>query len=101
MKKANIKARIKKDELNPVFHFKDKVEDDKVLTQGIIKATLKSGKLELSGKNLKFGKRKSIKLTPFKRAKYAMSLPIDQFNDDMRNISNFMVEELFSALLEI
>ena len=66
MKKANIKARIKKDELNPVFHFKDKVEDDKVLTPGIIRATLKSGKLELSGKNLKFGKEKSIKLTPFK-----------------------------------
>lgn len=58
MKKANIKARIKKEELNPVFHFKDKEEDDKILTKAVIKAALKSGKIELSGKNLKYGKQK-------------------------------------------
>lgn len=56
MKKANIKPRINRKELNPVFHFKDKEEDDKVLTKAVIKTALKSGKLELSGKNLKFGK---------------------------------------------
>jgi hypothetical protein len=56
MKKANIKSRIKKDELNPVFHFKDKEEDDKVLTKEIIKKSKKNAKLELSGKNLKYGK---------------------------------------------
>lgn len=55
MKKANIKSRIKKDELNPVFHFKDKEEDDKVLTKGILKTAQKTGRLELTNKNLKFG----------------------------------------------
>lgn len=58
MKKSNIKSRIKKDELNPIFHFKEKEEDDKVLTVGVIKQALKSGKLELSAKNLKFGEWK-------------------------------------------
>lgn len=58
MKRSNIKARIKKDELNPLFHFKDKEEDDKVLTKAVIKQALKSGKLVLSSKNLKFGKIK-------------------------------------------
>lgn len=56
MKRSNVKSRIKKDELNPLFHFKEKAEDDKVLTQGVIKQALKSGKLELSSKNLKLGK---------------------------------------------
>lgn len=55
MKKANIKSRIKKDQLNPIFHFKNKEEDDEILTKAIIKETLKSGILKLSGKNLKFG----------------------------------------------
>lgn len=55
MKKANIKSRIRKEELNPVFHFKDKEEDDKVLTKAIIQEALKSGKLKLTGKNLKYG----------------------------------------------
>ena len=55
MKRTNIKSRIKKDELNPVFHFKDKEEDDKVLTKSAIKQALKSGKLELASKNLKIG----------------------------------------------
>ena len=59
MKRSNVKSRIKKDELNPLFHFKDKEEDDKVLTQAVIKQALKSGKLELSSKNLKFGKRRN------------------------------------------
>lgn len=58
MKKSNIKSRIKKDELNPLFHFKEKEEDDKVLTVSVIKQALKSGKLELSSKNLKFGEWK-------------------------------------------
>lgn len=56
MKRSEIKSRIKKDELNPLFHFKDKEEDDKVLTKGIVKQALKSGKLELASKNLKVGK---------------------------------------------
>lgn len=56
MKRSNVKSRIKKDELNPLFHFKEKAEDDKVLTQNVMKQALKSGKLELSSKNLKFGK---------------------------------------------
>lgn len=55
MKKSSIKSRIKKDELNPLFHFKEKEEDDKVLTVSVIKQALKSGKLVLSSKNLKFG----------------------------------------------
>lgn len=59
MKKSNVKSRIRKDDLNPIFHFKDKEEDDKVLTKGIIKQALKTGKLELSSKNLKFGRWKS------------------------------------------
>lgn len=57
MKRSNIKSRIKRDELNPVFHFKDKVEDDKILTKGMIKAALKSGKLVLSNKHLKDGEK--------------------------------------------
>lgn len=58
MKRSNIKSRIKKDELNPLFHFKDNEEDDKVLTKAVIKQALKSGKLVLSSKNLKFGRFK-------------------------------------------
>lgn len=56
MKRSNVKSRIKKDELNPLFHFKDQEEDDKVLTKGVMKQALKSGKLELSNKHLKVGK---------------------------------------------
>jgi hypothetical protein len=56
MKKANVKSRIKKEDLNPVFHFKDKAEDDKILTPQIIKQALKTGKVELVGKNLKYSK---------------------------------------------
>jgi hypothetical protein len=72
MKRSNVKSRIKKDELNPVFHFKDKEEDDKVLTKGVIKQALKSGKLELSSKNLKFGewKRRKIDLIPPMRCNF-------------------------------
>lgn len=55
MKRTNVKSRIKKDELNPLFHFKDKEEDDKVLTKKIVKNALKTGKLELSNKHLKVG----------------------------------------------
>lgn len=55
MKRSDIKARIKKDELNPLFQFKDAEEDDKVMTQGVIRQALKSGKLVLSSKNLQFG----------------------------------------------
>ena len=56
MKKINVKSRIKKEELNPVFHFKDKEEDDKILTPQIIKQALKTGKVEIAGKNLKNSK---------------------------------------------
>lgn len=56
MKKINVKSRIKREDLNPVFHFKDKVEDDKILTPQIIKLALKTGKVELVGKNLKNSK---------------------------------------------
>ena len=56
MKKINVKSRIKKEELNPVFHFKDKAEDDKILTPQIIKQALKTGKIEIVGKNLKNSK---------------------------------------------
>jgi len=57
MKKNNvIKSRIKKEDLNPVFHFKDKTEDDKILTPKIIKQALKTGRVELVGKNLKYSK---------------------------------------------
>jgi hypothetical protein len=55
MKRSNVKSRIKKEDLNPVFHFKDKAEDDNVLTKNIIRDALKTGKLELVSKNLKFG----------------------------------------------
>lgn len=56
MKKINVKSRIKREDLNPVFHFKDKAEDDKILTPQIIKLALKTGKVELVGKNLKNSK---------------------------------------------
>lgn len=67
MKRSNIKSRIRKDELNPLFHFKDKEEDDKVLTKGVIKQALKTGKLELASKNLKFGELNSKKSIRFCR----------------------------------
>jgi hypothetical protein len=51
----NVKSKIRRDQLNPVFHFKDKEEDDKLLTKTVIKQALKSGKLELTSKNLKHG----------------------------------------------
>jgi hypothetical protein len=56
MKKINVKSKIRREELNPVFHFKDKEEDDKVLTKNLVREALKTGKLSLAGKNLKFGK---------------------------------------------
>lgn len=55
MKKSNIKSKIKKDELNPLFRFRDKEEDEKVLTEDVIKAALNSGRLELTSKNLSCG----------------------------------------------
>ena len=55
MKRSNIKSRIKKDDLNPVFNFKEK-EEDEVLTKSAIKQALKSGKLELASRNLKIGR---------------------------------------------
>lgn len=55
MKRSNVKSRIKKEELNPVFHFKDKTEDDNILTKNLIRQALKTGKLELASKNLKYG----------------------------------------------
>lgn len=66
MKKTNVKSRIRRDELNPLFHFKDKEEDDKLLTLNVMKQALKSGKLELSSKNLKFGKYKIVFVDVFK-----------------------------------
>lgn len=56
MKKINVKSKIKREDLNPIFHFKDKEEDDKILTPNVIKLALKTGKLEIAGKNLHCGK---------------------------------------------
>jgi hypothetical protein len=54
MKKSNIKSKIRREQLNPIFQLKDKPEeDDKVLTKAIIHNALKSGKLVLSSKHLK------------------------------------------------
>lgn len=65
MKKINVKSRIKKEELNPIFHFKDKKEDDGILTPQIIKTALKTGKIELVGKNLKYSKENIRKIDKY------------------------------------
>ncbi|XP_053666913.1 leucine-rich repeat-containing protein 40 [Anopheles marshallii] len=46
------RSRIREQELNPVFHFQDKQEDNQILTRARIKQALKSGVLNLSGKGL-------------------------------------------------
>ncbi|EAA04662.4 AGAP006993-PA [Anopheles gambiae str. PEST] len=47
-----VRSRIRQQELNPVFHFQDKQEDNQILTRARIKQALKSGVLNLSGKGL-------------------------------------------------
>lgn len=42
-------------QLNPVFHMKQKSEDNEALSRGMIKQALKSGCLNLSGRGLAFG----------------------------------------------
>ena len=55
MSRPVVKCRIIKEDLNPLFHFKNKVEDDKVCTANLMKQALKSGTLKLSNKNLSSG----------------------------------------------
>lgn len=55
MNRQGVKCRINKQELNPLFHFKDNVEDDKVCTANLMKQALKTGTLKLSNKNLSSG----------------------------------------------
>ncbi|XP_062557364.1 leucine-rich repeat-containing protein 40 isoform X1 [Armigeres subalbatus] len=52
MKPRVVRSRIRQQELNPVFHWQDKTEDDKVLSKIKIKQALKSGVLNLSGQGL-------------------------------------------------
>lgn len=47
-------------QLNPVFHMKQKSEDNQILTRGMIKQALKSGCLNLSGRGLAFGEYKNF-----------------------------------------
>lgn len=55
MKPRVVRSRIRQQELNPVFHWQDKAEDDKVLSKIKIKQALKSGVLNLSGQGLATG----------------------------------------------
>ena len=41
--------------LNPMFHFKEPKEDDKVLTKTLLAQARKSGVLNLSNRGLAFG----------------------------------------------
>lgn len=56
MKPRAVRSRIRQQELNPVFHWQDKTEDDKVLSKTKIKQALKSGVLNLAGQGLATGK---------------------------------------------
>ena len=51
-----VKSKIRKQDLNPVFHFQDKKEDAQVLSKALVKQALKSGTLKLSGRGLGTGK---------------------------------------------
>lgn len=55
MKPRAVRSRIRHQELNPVFHWQNKEEDDKVLSKAKIKQALKTGTLNLSGKGLATG----------------------------------------------
>ncbi|KFB52891.1 AGAP006993-PA-like protein [Anopheles sinensis] len=46
------RSRIREQELNPVFHFQNKEEDNQILTRAKIKQALKSGVLNLAGRGL-------------------------------------------------
>jgi hypothetical protein len=50
--KKAVKSRIKREDLNPIFYLKTKKDDDNVLTQDLIKSSLKSGNLNLSNRGL-------------------------------------------------
>ncbi|KAL1386798.1 hypothetical protein pipiens_012802 [Culex pipiens pipiens] len=52
MKPRAVRSRIRQQELNPVFHWQNKEEDDKVLSKARIKQALKSGVLNLAGQGL-------------------------------------------------
>lgn len=56
MKPRAVRSRIRQQELNPVFHWQNKEEDDKVLSKARIKQALKSGVLNLAGQGLVTGK---------------------------------------------
>jgi hypothetical protein len=53
---SNVKSRIKKQQLNPLFHLQDAEEDCKVFSKAMVKQAKKSGILNLSGKGLATGK---------------------------------------------
>lgn len=48
----NIRSKIKKQDVNPVFHVQTKEEDNKILTKTFISSVLRTGKLQLCNKNL-------------------------------------------------
>lgn len=56
MSRPGVKCRINKEDLNPLFHFKNNAEDDKVCTANLMKLALQTGTLKLSNKNLSSGK---------------------------------------------
>lgn len=51
--------------LNPVFHKKTQAEDDAVVSDAVLKLAKKSGKLNLSSRNLSTSKHFPCKFTNF------------------------------------
>jgi hypothetical protein len=53
---SNVKSKINRNQLNPLFHLQDKKEDCKVLSKAMIKQAKKSGILNMASKGLGTGK---------------------------------------------
>lgn len=67
--RTGIKSKIRSQQLNPVFHFQNKKEDEDVLTNELIKQSRLSGVLNLSGRGLGTGNLNNISITNPNRKK--------------------------------
>lgn len=67
--RTGIKSKIRSQQLNPVFHFQNKKEDEDVLTNELIKQSRLSGVLNLSGRGLGTGNLNNISITNSNRKK--------------------------------
>ncbi|XP_053672417.1 leucine-rich repeat-containing protein 40 [Anopheles nili] len=76
------RSRIREQELNPVFHFQNKTEDNQILTRARIKQALKSGTLNLSGKGLASVPEKVWNLSDSDENEKEVRYDLDRSNDE-------------------